>query len=493
MKLGSIFSGGGGFDIGAKMAGFTPTWAIEYIPYIAACYARNIGDHVIVGDLLDVLPQSLEYVDLFHASPPCPNFSNAKQGAKETPLDRCFAHWISHYIRVKRPLYFTLENVQAYRKSQSWQIIQRALVDEGYGFDWWVLNSADYGVPQTRKRMIVIGRRDGRKPQRPQPTHEKEPRGFFALKKWVGWYEAIEDLLPTLPTAYHRKGQSCEYDPSFVEGVEEHSLGFYECGNCGHEVGYKELGYKEATCEKCKSDDIGFYEWFVVPAIKAAGVECRDSDYCRGHFAKWQEKRLPEEVRESALHSTDTFRGLQSTDTPSNTVTSSHLPTKYRALLFDPGNTQSNSKEKFKRADAPSRTIVGGDGAARAWLIPGGNASNDTVLDENDPSNTVGNVGRVGNAPRALVVGGDLCDNGQYVTVRDGSEPINTLITSHNNKDRTAHTGYRIVKMTIQAMARFQSFPDWYAWPEKAGQAQRINGNAVPPLLAYAVCKSLKE
>lgn len=401
MKLGSIFSGGGGYDIGAKQAGFTPTWAIEYIPYIAACYAKNLGDHVIVGDLLDILPQSLEYVDLFHASPPCPNFSNAKTDARETALDRCFAHWISHYIRVKRPLFFTLENVTAYRKSESWQIIQRALVDEGYGFDWWILNSADYGTPQTRKRMIVVGRRDGRKPQRPAPTHEKTPRGFLALPQWIGWYEAIEDLLEGLPTAYHKKGQSCEYDP--------------------------------------------------------LGLECRNSEYCRGHFAKWQERRLPDEIKDS-LMVTNQEQGSSTTrgsGVPSYVVTSGS-PQRH-ALLFDASNPNSNGREKFKRADAPSRTVVSGDGVPRALLVR--------------PDNT-----------------------SQKKRTTDKADPIFTVtVYSPKHPAPLAYTGYRIVKLTPRCLARFQGFPDDYELPVVATHAARIIGNAVAVPVAYAVCKSLLE
>jgi DNA (cytosine-5)-methyltransferase 1 len=90
-------------------------------------------------------------------------------------------------------MFFTLENVYAYRESQSWSVIARTVLEHGFSFNYWHCNLADWGVPQTRKRMIVIARRDGRMPVLPPATHAKNPQSglFGSLLPWVGWYEAI--------------------------------------------------------------------------------------------------------------------------------------------------------------------------------------------------------------------------------------------------------------------------------------------------------------
>jgi site-specific DNA-cytosine methylase len=199
--IGTLFSGFGGVDIGAIAAGVTPIWALEYDADIAAVYRQNIDDHVRVGDILDMNPADFETPDILHASPPCPNFSQAKTGAAETAGDIALAQKVADFITELLPPFVTLENVYMYRQSQSWQIIAQALLTHGYAFNYWRVNMADYGVPQTRQRMVVIARRDGIRPQLPPQTHAENPQPalFGGLQRWVSWYEVIADLIPGLP------------------------------------------------------------------------------------------------------------------------------------------------------------------------------------------------------------------------------------------------------------------------------------------------------
>jgi DNA (cytosine-5)-methyltransferase 1 len=200
-KFGSLFSGGGGVDVGAKAAGYDLVWGVELRPEIAEVANANLGQHVIAANILELDPADFEAVDLLHASPPCPSFSTAKAGGEETALDIALAQKTADFVAVLLPQVFTLENVYAYRNSKSWAIIAETLTRHGYQFNYWHVNSADYGVPQTRKRMIVVARRDGRTPSLPPATHAENPvPGLFGtLEKWVGWYAAIEDLIPGLP------------------------------------------------------------------------------------------------------------------------------------------------------------------------------------------------------------------------------------------------------------------------------------------------------
>jgi len=107
------------------------------------------------------------------------------------------------FIQEIEPQLVTLENVWGYRKSESWKLIRECLQRLGYKWNAWKLNCADYGVPQTRKRMIVAARKGGPRPKKPPATHTEDPagRGFFdwPYQEWVGWYEAVEDLIPDLP------------------------------------------------------------------------------------------------------------------------------------------------------------------------------------------------------------------------------------------------------------------------------------------------------
>lgn len=187
MKIGTLHSGIEGVGVGATAAGFELAWGIEIDQKAAAIANQNLGGHVRVMDMLDANPADFEPVDLMHDSPPCLNFSLAKKGAKESRIDIAMAHKTAEFITYHTPKFFTLENVWGYRKSQSWGIIADALTYAGFWTTVDHVNAADFGVPQTRKRMIVRAVCGGWIPPMPQP------------ERWIGWHESIEDLIPGLP------------------------------------------------------------------------------------------------------------------------------------------------------------------------------------------------------------------------------------------------------------------------------------------------------
>jgi DNA (cytosine-5)-methyltransferase 1 len=373
MKFGTLFTGGGGADLGMTDAGLTPAWGIELEPDIAAVANHNLGDHVTVANILDCDPADYELVDALHASPPCPNFSNAKAGGVESELDIGLAEKVAEFIAHHRPQIFTLENVYAYRNSQSWLIIRDTLTGLGYNVAYWHLCAADYGVAQTRRRMIAVARRDGRKPVKPFPTHSKTPDMF--TERWVGWYEAIEDIIDTLP----------------------------------------------------------------------------DSE-----FANWQKSKISEYI-EPTLIGTGGYGD--------NIVTS------------------KDDAPAFTITKTMSRQVI------RALLVPGGNSSSFSTRDADEPSRTVGDAGRIGNTPRAFIVdcqnGSKQADGTRKAAIRDNNAPVFTVTSSNDNPK--ANIQGRVVKMTPRALARFQSFPDWYKLPDNNALAIKITGNAVPPLLMRRV------
>ena len=208
---GSYFTGGGVADVGAIQAGFMPLFGVECDPSnydqsmrIADAYERNIGEHMLRQPVQEIDPASLPRVDWFHASPVCKNASVAKANAEETDIDMVTAQATADYIMEHLPKVVTVENVWQYRKFASWHTIAKALLDLGYQFRVDHINMADYGVPQTRKRMIVTAVHNENRLGLLAPTHQENPPeriGLFdvALPRWIGWYEAIEDLIPTLP------------------------------------------------------------------------------------------------------------------------------------------------------------------------------------------------------------------------------------------------------------------------------------------------------
>jgi len=152
-----LFHGFGGSAIGASQAGYRPLWGIERDPDLAAVARQNLGDHIIIADILDVDPAGLERPDLLHASPPCPSFSVANARGRESPHDIALARRVAGFIEALQPRLFTLENVWRYRGSQSWAVIRDTLYRLGYWVDAALVNAADYGAPATRWRSWPTG------------------------------------------------------------------------------------------------------------------------------------------------------------------------------------------------------------------------------------------------------------------------------------------------------------------------------------------------
>lgn len=191
----TLFSGGEVAGTGIRAAGYRHLWGIEQDDAIANV-ARANGFHILTADIVDVDPHTLTVPDYLHASPVCTRASQGNQsaelnddGTKEAPLDIRMGEKVAAFIDVMRPRMFTLENVYGYRNFKAFKIICAALTRNGYMWDYDNLNAADFGVPQTRRRLILRAVRDALLPNLPPPM------------EWRGWYAAIEDLIPTLPAS----------------------------------------------------------------------------------------------------------------------------------------------------------------------------------------------------------------------------------------------------------------------------------------------------
>lgn len=223
IKAGVLFGGFGGVEIGMFQAGITPVWSIEKNLGASTVAEMNFDHKVICADILDVDPHTLESVDILHASPPCPRFSLANAtGRGETEEDIALARKTAQFAKILRPKIFTLENVWLYRKSESWRVIRDSLYEAGYWLDVAHINCADYGVPQTRKRMIVRAVLGGFVPYLPR------------VAQWRGWYEAIKDLIPGLPDS--------QFAPWQLARLPDELKSFVVANGCYEDLVIREVG-----------------------------------------------------------------------------------------------------------------------------------------------------------------------------------------------------------------------------------------------------------
>ena len=191
IKAGTYFSGGGLVEEGLKGV-IDPVVAVEYDEKISGVYRNNFGQHIVTADVRDVDPAKLVSkidgdVEFFHASPVCKNYSKAKANHEEVELDKETAKSTADFINQIKPRVVTIENVKGYKDSEAMKIIADALDKNGYKWDSDVYNAADYGGYTNRERLIVRAVRDGELPSKPKKLERKS-----------GWYEAVEDIMPTL-------------------------------------------------------------------------------------------------------------------------------------------------------------------------------------------------------------------------------------------------------------------------------------------------------
>lgn len=202
MNFISHFSGCGGAATGAKISGFNLVGAVEIDEKIAQLYRDNLSAKIIVDDVSKVNPPKRpEGLLVIQTSPPCQDYSIANHNRTESNNILNTTHnWYSEL----KPDYVILENVVAYQYSKPYQKFKSFLKSLGYLISEVVVNSANYGVPQTRKRFFMLGTLPPNKPIYFTPTHTKYGAGLFGLPQWISWSKVIDfkSLEPTTLTDY---------------------------------------------------------------------------------------------------------------------------------------------------------------------------------------------------------------------------------------------------------------------------------------------------
>jgi DNA (cytosine-5)-methyltransferase 1 len=215
-----LFAGAGGFGLGFQMAGFAvplsleiDTWASDTLRYNHPEMKVIQNDIRKFNNLNSIKNICSDHPDVIIGGPPCQGFSIAGPAQKDPKDPRNslfinFAQWISFL----EPQVFVMENVKGLlsRKNSEGvkviEIIQKTFENLGYFVEIWLLNAAEYGVPQTRERIFIVGNKTGRKLGSPSKTHSLcsldinlsqlsifEPISLLpALTLW----DAISDLPP---------------------------------------------------------------------------------------------------------------------------------------------------------------------------------------------------------------------------------------------------------------------------------------------------------
>lgn len=167
MKSISLFSGAGGMDVGFKEAGFNVVAANEIDKYACETFRANHPKTKLLEGDIDICGEELytyRDVDVVFGGPPCQGFSVAGKMDPEDPRSKLIFSFCDVVERVK-PKAFVMENVKALGVLSKFEAVRTALISRfqriGYTVTLHILNSKDFGVPQSRERVFFIGVREG--------------------------------------------------------------------------------------------------------------------------------------------------------------------------------------------------------------------------------------------------------------------------------------------------------------------------------------------
>lgn len=217
-----LFSGAGGMSMGAIMAGVNVKVAVELDKYAAITYKENHPNTTLFNTDIRKFKEKLKFskdeVKILFGGPPCQGFSTSNQ---KTRNKLNINNWLfEEYLRVtkeNKPDWVIVENVKGIIETEDgyfFEQIQTSLNKLGYTTNYAILNAVDYGVPQIRNRVFIVGSLHGIKYSFPQPSSKK----YFTVK------DAISDLPPLANgSSYHELDYRQEYDNLYQKKIRKKS------------------------------------------------------------------------------------------------------------------------------------------------------------------------------------------------------------------------------------------------------------------------------
>lgn len=287
-----LFCGAGGLSLGLQAAGFDILLAADFWPVAVDTYRRNFSHPLVCADLgtcsaSDIFSKANippRPVDLVVGGPPCQGFSVQRIGPDADHRNNLVLRF-AKLVAELSPRYFIMENVPGLagkRGSSQLDAFMDAVAASGFEAEAKLVNAADYGVPQIRKRIIVLGwhRHLARPISFPPPTH--------ALANYLTVWDAIGDLpSPALP------GERTPPDPlhkaTRLSDLNRERLKYIPPGG-----GMQDLPvHMRVNCHKAGADKIGHrYVYGRLDATRSSStITARFDSFTRGRFAHPRQDR----------------------------------------------------------------------------------------------------------------------------------------------------------------------------------------------------------
>lgn len=213
MEVVSLFSGAGGLDLGLIQAGNKIIWANDIDKDAVATYKENIGEHIVCDDIGNIDIKDIPSADVVIGGFPCQGFSQANMRRVLDDDRNQLYKFFYQVIKIKQPLFFIAENVKGILSIGKGAAIEQITADfeeAGYEVTVNLVNMADYGVPQTRQRVIIVGQRkdlgEEMRFQFPAPSYTKDGnRKWISIKQAIGHFpdpDSENDVLNHIYSSY---------------------------------------------------------------------------------------------------------------------------------------------------------------------------------------------------------------------------------------------------------------------------------------------------
>jgi len=228
-----FFSGAGGLTLGLRKAGFKVVAGVELMPEIAKTYkANHRKTKLLTKDIRKVTGKEIlklakrKKIDLVAGCPPCQGFSQLTEKYKRYDSRNGLVLEMARLIEELNPKMVMMENVPgiATKGKRILNKFVKRLKEMGYMVNMSILQMADYGVPQSRRRFVLLAGK-GFKVSLPKQTHARKEDSKKKLKKWVALSEIIKGFPMPVKLSYaEEKGGPEKYDWHVIRDLQEISI-----------------------------------------------------------------------------------------------------------------------------------------------------------------------------------------------------------------------------------------------------------------------------
>ncbi|PYZ94930.1 hypothetical protein CR194_05250 [Salipaludibacillus keqinensis] len=159
----SLFSGGGLMDLGFVNVGYKIIWANDVDKFAVRAYKTNIGDHIIEKDISNIKISDIPDSDVIIGGFPCQPFSFSGSNEGVNDKNGKLAYQFYRLIKAKKPIAFVAENVKGLTTSKHGEFLIKfveMLKELGYKVTYRTLIASEYGIPQNRERVFIVGIRE---------------------------------------------------------------------------------------------------------------------------------------------------------------------------------------------------------------------------------------------------------------------------------------------------------------------------------------------